>query len=276
MNPLRPAAAPNTVQAVIFDWSGTIIDHGCCAPAVAFVELFGQRGIELSVAEARGAMGSYKKDHIRTLTALPRVRDQWRRAFDREPGEPDVDLMYDEFIPLQMACLERYSRLIAGVAELGAALRGRGIRLGSTTGYFREAAQASWDAAAAQGFTPDALVCATDVPAARPEPWMIYRNLEQLRVFPASTVVKVGDTAIDIEEALNAGAWAVGVSRTGNGVGLTEAELATLDPAARKERIAGAESILRTAGAHYVIESVADLLPVIDAIGARLAAWERP
>ena len=54
---------------------------------------------------------------------------------------------------------------------------------------------------------------------------MMYANAVQLGVYPPEAVVKIGDTLPDIDEGLNAGAWAVGVTLTGNEIGLTEAEV---------------------------------------------------
>ena len=45
------------IKAVIFDWAGTMIDFGSRAPMGAFVEVFGEFGVDLTVAEARGPMG---------------------------------------------------------------------------------------------------------------------------------------------------------------------------------------------------------------------------
>ena len=130
--------------------------------------------------------------------------------------------------------------------------------------------------AARQGFATDNLVCAGDLPAGRPTPLMMYRCFVELAVWPAAAVVKVDDTAPGIEEATAAGSWAVGVAMSGNAVGLSPEELAGLDPdeTARLRERAAAE--LRDAGAHYVIDTVADLLPVVEAIDARLAAGDTP
>jgi hypothetical protein len=57
---------------------------------------------------------------------------------------------------------------------------------------------------------------------------MCLQNAMQLRIFPMEAIVKVGDTLPDIEEGLNAGMWTIGLAKTGNEVGLNEAEIAKL------------------------------------------------
>jgi phosphonoacetaldehyde hydrolase len=100
--------------------------------------------------------------------------------------------------------------------------------------------------------------------------------MEEMRVFPPSCVVKVGDTEADIAEGLNAGAWTVGVTRTGNYVGLDREQMASLAPERKSLLIENAAEILRRAGAHYLIGTIAELPPVLDAIEISLALGERP
>jgi phosphonoacetaldehyde hydrolase len=45
---------------------------------------------------------------------------------------------------------------------------------------------------------------------------MALQALIKLSVSPVQAVVKIGDTAVDIEEGLNGGMWSVGVAVTGN------------------------------------------------------------
>jgi len=105
---------------------------------------------------------------------------------------------------------------------------------------------------------------------------MLFRAMEALRVFPPWAVVKVGDTKADIDEGVNAGTWTVGVTRTGTYVGLTEAELAALPGPERTRLIHEAADILRARGADYLVESVAELPPILDDIEIRLLLGERP
>ena len=268
--------AMNAVKAVIFDWSGTVVDFGSRAPAAAFVEVFREFGVELTVAEARGPMGLAKRDHIRALGRIPRVDAAWREAHGRAIDDAEVDRIHAAFEPLTARVAARHASLVPGAAEAAAELRRRGIRIGSTTGYTRPIMERVLPLAAKQGFAPDNLVCAGDLPAGRPTPLMMYQCFVALGVWPAAAVVKVDDTAPGIEEATAAGSWAVGVAMSGNAVGLAPEELARLDAGETARLREGAAAELRAAGAHYVIDTVADLLPVVETIDARLAAGESP
>jgi phosphonoacetaldehyde hydrolase len=264
------------VQAVIFDWAGTTVDFGSRAPAAVFIEVFRRRGVEISVQEAREPMGMHKKDHIRCISRMPAVAARWRTARGDEPGEADVQAMYDDFVPLQLDCITRHADLIPGCLDVVAALRSRGIKIGSNTGYDRDTMDRLTAAARQQGYEPASVVCATDVPIGRPAPWMCLENARQLGVYPMESIVKVDDTAPGIEEGLNAGMWTIGVARTGNEMGLSVDEIAALPAEDYQRRLAAGYRRLSAAGAHYVVDSVADMLPCLDDIQRQLAAGQRP
>ncbi len=267
----------SAIRLVVFDWAGTTVDHGCFAPVRPFIEVFRAHDIELSDAQARAPMGLAKKDHLQVLFALAEIRAAWRDRHGRDWTEADVQEAYErQFMPLQLECVAACSGLIDGLVECVERLRKRGIKIGTSTGYFREAAELTYEAAARAGYLPDSNVCPADVSAGRPAPWMIYKNMERLGVYPPHTVVKVGDTAPDMGEGRNAGVWTVGVTDSSSDVGLTAAELARLSQRERTERIARAARMLKEAGAHEVMSTVAALPELLPRIEERLRAGERP
>lgn len=264
------------LEAVVFDWSGTTVDCGSLAPVRALTKLFARRGIRLTDADVRLDMGLFKKDHIRRILALPHVEEEWQRRNRQLAGEDDVEAMFADFAPFQMQILEEHSQLINGVAVVAEALRARGLKLGSTTGYTRPILDLLVARAAEQGFRLDLSVSPDDVGGGRPLPWMCLRIALDFHLTSTANAVKVGDTVSDIEEGLNAGMWTVGVAATGNEVGLSAGELAGLLPDDRTCRLRRARTVLKAAGAHYVVDSVAQVEPVIEEINQRLAAGERP
>ncbi len=264
------------IEAVLLDWAGTTMDFGCVAPAVVFVEVFARQGVPITVEEARAPMGAHKRVHIQRITELELVRARWHAAHGRAPGDADVERMFAEFVPLQLQCLSDYSTLIPGTLETIAALRARGIRIGSTSGYTTEMMAINLRDAERQGYVPDATVCASDVPRGRPYPYMCLANLPRLDVSTVEACVKVDDTVPGVEEGLNAGMWTVGFAVSGNEVGLSLAEWTALAEADRARRRARAQGRMRQCGAHYVVDSIAEMLPCIDDIQARIDRGERP
>ena len=271
---IRPYAGP--IRAVILDWAGTTVDHGSLAPVRVLQEVFARRGVPISEEEARRDMGVLKKDHIRKILFAPEISAKWGRTVGREPTEADVENLFANFIPLQLECLVKYSTVIDGVAETVARLRKRGIKIGSTTGYTRAMLDLVREAAHKQGYAPDCALAPDHVGAGRPHPWMIFANAIRMQVEPLESVVKIGDTPVDIEEGLHAGVWTVGVARTGNMVGLSAEDFDALAPAEKAKRVENARRQLAAAGAHEVIDAVAECERALDAIEERMRAGERP
>ncbi|HEY4046315.1 MAG TPA: phosphonoacetaldehyde hydrolase [Acidobacteriaceae bacterium] len=245
-----------TLLAVMLDWAGTTVDHGSIAPVLALQTLFAQHGITLASQDARRDMGLLKRVHIAGILSLPNIRSEWAEVHGREPTATDVRILFEEFGPLQIKIITQHSQLISGVKETVSGWKQRGLRIGTTTGYTREMLAPVLALAAENGYRPDISVCPDEVDAGRPAPWMLMRNAQLLDVYPPSCCVKIGDTVSDIEEGLNAGMWTIGLTRTGNLIGLDAADWELLPEAEKSRRVQEAEGVLRNAGAHFVVEDL--------------------
>ena len=254
------------IEAVIFDWAGTTVDHGCMAPVAAFLEIFRRRGVGLAAATVRGPMGMHKREHIARLCALPEVAHAWCALYGRPPGAADVDALFRDFVPLQLAVLRDHATPVPGCLETVAWLRARGVGIGSTTGFTRAMMDVLGPEAARRGFRPDVIVTADEVPRARPWPDMCLANARALGAASPGACVKVDDTPAGIEEGLRAGMWTVGVVMTGNELGCTLEELGALPVAERAARRTAGYAHLRAAGAHVVLDGIAELPAAIEAL----------
>jgi 2-aminoethylphosphonate--pyruvate transaminase/phosphonoacetaldehyde hydrolase len=264
------------IRAVILDWAGTAVDFGSIAPAEAFARAFQGFGIEVEARQIRAFMGLAKLDHVRALFALPELRAQWFGSYGREPAEEDVRQVYAAVESALLAAASERCDLVPGLLEFVGALRKEGIRIGGTTGYSEKVMARVVDAAARRGYSVDWAALPREGLAGRPAPWMMQECARELGVYPMSAVVKIGDTPADMEEARNAGAWAVGVSMSGNqcGLGLDEYEALPRDRAREIRR--AAEASLRAAGAHFVVDGVWDCLAVLGKIEGLLRSGASP
>ena len=265
------------IRGVVLDWAGTTIDYGSTAPAQVFVQTFAHAGVQVTLDEARRPMGLPKRDHVREMLAQERIAAQFVERHGRPPAEADVDRLYAQSEQELLRILGDYCEPLPGVLEVVEALRARGVRIGSTTGYTRRMMdELVIPGARRYGYAPDAVVTPDEVPAGRPSPFMCYVNAVRLQLWPLWQCVKVGDTLPDIEEGLNAGMWTVGVALTGNLLGLREAEVNALtaeERQAARERIAGQ---LYRAGAHAVVDGIWDLPLALARIEYWLSQGERP
>ena len=264
------------IQLVVFDWAGTTIDFGSCAPASAFAKVFAAHGVEVSDEEARRPMGLNKREHLIAMLSDDAIAKRWQDAKGASWTDADVSLMYDQFVPYQLQAIEQSCSLVPQLLEVVRGLQADGIKVGGTTGYFREAAERVAEAASKQGFTPDANVCADDVSCGRPAPWMIYQVMQILNIYPPQSIVKIGDTVADIEAGRNAGCWTIGICDSSSITGLSFDDYCHLDANEKAKRLAATASCFQIAGSHFTVESIEELPRVIRQINQLLASGERP
>ncbi|MCU0587046.1 MAG: phosphonoacetaldehyde hydrolase [Syntrophobacteraceae bacterium] len=270
----RPFTGP--LKAVVLDWAGTAVDFGCMGPVGTFVEVFRREGVRITTAEAREPMGLRKIDHLRALCAMESIMDRWKTARSEPIGEEDIGRMYARLEPLMIQAIREHSDPIPGLLEFVSRCRARDIAVGSTTGYTRPIMEVLVGEAARKGYRPDCVVTSSEVPRARPAPFMCYQCAIELQVYPLEAMVKIGDTVSDIMEGLNAGMWTVAVTRSGSDLGLTEAEAEALPAGELQERLDAIAASFRAVGAHYTAPDMGQCWPILEDIGARLSTGERP
>lgn len=260
----------NKVSCIIMDWAGTAVDFGCFAPLNVFLSVFREKGLDITYRQAREPMGLLKVDHIRAILEMEPVRAQFEQKYGRSWNEADVRELYSGFEKHLFASLKDFTTPIPGVVETLEGLKAQGIKVGSTTGYTAEMMDIVRPGAAAKGYVVDNLVTPDEVPAGRPAPYMVYRNMIDLEVPSVNQVVKVGDTMADIREGLNAKVHTVGIITGSNELGLSEQEYEAT-PAGELNRMK--EEVRRRmldAGAHYVLDSIHELPACIEEINASM------
>jgi len=258
------------LKAIVFDWAGTAVDFGSLCPVHAFQSAFANRGVTIGTREITRFMGLRKREHIETLLALPDIQSQWTAANQRPPQPRDIDALYQLAEKLLVDTAPNYSTLTPFLTEAVAAARSRGLKIGSSTGYTTAVMERLVPTARCKGFMPDLWVAADQVPQGRPWPWMIFKNMQELEVCPPAAVVKVGDTIADIDEAINAGTWAVAVVESSSLISRRKAELDALPRRQRDLILRQARKQFVEAGAHFVINNLSEFEEVLERIDFRL------
>ena len=133
---------------------------------------------------------------------------------------------------------------IPGAEELIASLRSRGIKTALTTGFAKDTQSAIIDALGWHDLA-DVVLCPGPGVRGRPYPDMPLTALMRTETASVQSMIVVGDTAVDVETGLRAGA---------------RASIGVLTGAHNAEQ-------LSAAGATHVLDSVADLLSVVDSLG---------
>ncbi|XP_039268737.1 phosphonoacetaldehyde hydrolase-like [Styela clava] len=273
------------IKAVILDWSGTTADAHVLGPAVVFAKVFEKHGVPISMTEARTPMGIRKDLHIGQILENPDVQKRWEKVKGHKPDPEiagsDVQTLYKDFVPMQLQCLSEYGRLIPGTAEALNYLKSQlQVKIGSTTGFTKAMVDILLREAAKQGYIPDSSIGGDEVPnnmGFRPAPFMLYQNLLNLGVWPIESVVKVDDTITGIDEGLNAGCWTVGVAAYSNYTNVDSHEQwDNMTEKEKEQRRQMSREKLMTSGAHYVVDSIAQLPLVVEEINERLKTGEQP
>jgi len=273
---IRNTKYTGPVQAVVLDWAGTAVDYGSVGPVAVFVEVFAKQGVDVTWAEARKPMGLMKRDHIISMCEAPSVLKKWRAAKGDTPTEADIDTMYHETEVLMVACIAKHSDPIPGLLDAIAELRSMDVKIGSCTGYTKPMMDVLVPEAARKGYEPDSIISSTEVPRGRPYPYMCFQTAINLEVYPMEAMVKIGDSISDVQEGLNAGMWTIGLTKSGNEMGLTLEELANTPNDEIAARLKDNASRFMTAGAHYTCESIAEVPAIIRVISERLGKGETP
>jgi phosphonatase-like hydrolase len=187
----------NNIKMVVFDMAGTTVNENNVVYKTLRIAI-NEAGFDFTLDQVleQGA-GKEKKQAIRSiLTAFAGMQDEELTA-----------KIYTNFFEKLTEAYNREEILPQNNAtELFAELKKRDILSILNTGYDRATAQSIVDKLGwKEGEDFDGLVTATDVGRNRPEPDMILFAMKRFNLTDASQVVKVGDSAIDIEEGRNAG-----------------------------------------------------------------------
>lgn len=251
-------------DGIIFDWAGTTVDYGCMAPVKAFIEAFEEYGITPTLEEVRKPMGMLKIDHVRTMLSMDRIAAEWKKQHAREWNEDDVNAVYRLSEHKILQIVENYADPKPYVVETVAKLREMGMKIGSTTGYTDEMMNLVVPNAEKAGYAPDCWYSpdSTDK-MGRPYPYMIFRNMEQLKLCDVRRIMKVGDTVADIKEGKNAGAVSVGILEGSSVIGLSQEEYEALSEAEKQAVCEKAEKTYREAGADYVVKDIRGILELL-------------
>lgn len=255
------------IEAVIFDWAGTTVDYGSFAPVQAFIEAFKKFGVTPTHAEVREPMGMLKWNHIHTMMQMPRISEEWEKVHGKMWELSDVDAVYKESETAIFGILDQFSTPKPHVPDAVAALRERGIKIGSTTGYTDEMMNIVVPNAEKQGYTPDAWFSPNAVNnMGRPYPYMIFKNLEVLNVSSVDAAIKVGDTVADIKEGKAAGMISVGIVEGSSVMGMMQDEYEALSAEEKVFQNERVRKVYEACGADYVINNMSELCDLIDKI----------
>ena len=251
-------------DGIIFDWAGTTVDYGSFAPVQAFIEAFEAFGITPTLEEVRKPMGMLKIDHVRTMLSMERISKLWVEKHGKAWTEADVKQVYELSEKKIIEIVHQFAEPKPYVKETIEELRAMGVKIGSTTGYTDEMMAIVVPAAKEAGFEADCWFSPDAVgKCGRPYPYMIYKNMQELKLQDARRVMKVGDTVADIKEGKNAGMVSVGIVEGSSVAGLTQAEYEALTVEEKEDLYQKVADTYYVAGADYVVKDIRGELDLV-------------
>lgn len=184
------------ISMVVFDMAGTTVDednvvYKTLQKALVKFEL----NVTLNQVLLYGA-GKEKFQAIKDIVSSQQIQLE----------EIVLKQIFDYFLTeLSNAYMSFEVKEMPNATNTFKALKSKGIKVVLNTGYNKETAQGLIDKLGwIEGSHFDLLITASDVSLNRPHPDMILLAMQRLQIFDTKSIIKVGDSTIDIEEGKNA------------------------------------------------------------------------
>ena len=185
----------SAIELVIFDMAGTTVEDNDEVLA-AFMAAVNEHGLDASEEEVNARMGGSKVEVFRYF-----VGRQYGAG-----NEKRVDAVYSSFKgALEQGYQKNGVKAIAGVEDTFDELTRRGIKIATTTGFYRKVTEVILNSLGWDEKVLDVSICADDVPTGRPAPYMIFKAMEAAGVQDVNKVIKLGDTPFDMLAGSRAG-----------------------------------------------------------------------
>lgn len=196
------------IKLVVFDIAGTTVkDNG--EIATAFHDAMKENGYDIPHEKIYPLMGYKKPEAIRMML----------QEYEHDVAAITtsyINSIHDRFIALMVAYYKSTDELqpMENAEEIFAWLKSYDINIGLDTGFSTDITSViierlGW----LKDKKIDYVICSNEVPAGRPQPFMIQKMMQAAGVTDSKQVVKIGDTEVDINEGKNAGClYSIGVT----------------------------------------------------------------
>tara|TARA_Y100000996_G_scaffold401441_1_gene372385 strand:- start:1222 stop:2040 length:819 start_codon:yes stop_codon:yes gene_type:complete len=256
------------IKACIFDLGGTIVDRYSLSPFLSLKSAFHKNGINVPNRLLFRDMGKHKLNHIQEILKDPYITYTWFNKYNGHPTKDHENQIYFDFNIIQEKACSESIDILPGVKNIITYLQCNNIKSGSTTGFNYDNMSLIKKMLNENDIYIDSYVSSTCLKSpSRPDPSMIFKNMENLKIRDPRKVIKVDDTVVGIKEGQNAGCWTIGVSRWSTNMhvkSLIEAD--NLSQEELDSKLIESTNILLNSGADYVIDTLDELPKVIDDI----------
>jgi phosphonatase-like hydrolase len=186
------------IKLAVFDMAGTTVNENNVV----------YKTLQKSINQSRNNISlDFVLEHGAGKEKLQAIIDILKKLDGSSANEvnDEAKAIFSNFKPmLKSAYINLDVEAYEGVEDLLLRLRNNNINVALNTGYDRNTAELllnkmNWE----KGIQFDVLITADDVSKSRPNPDMIQEAMRQLNITDPMTVLKAGDSIIDIEEGKN-------------------------------------------------------------------------
>ena len=206
---IKTANLPANMKLFVFDLAGTTVDdsiEGVPLVAIAMKETFRKNGYKIDVSLVNKYRGMEKRDAIQgILNELHELNGS-----NNSSSNISVDGLFKDFKFSLNQNLSLIKNEIAGTTEVFQKLKSTGAKIAVGSGFPHSVVETithtlNWSSLV------DFVCSAEKAGHGRPHPAMIHSAMKFCGVKDPRSVVKVGDTKVDVEEGKNAGCWTISV-----------------------------------------------------------------
>lgn len=258
----------NMIKAVIFDLGGTIVDKYSLTPILSFKRVFDNHRLICNHRDIVRHMGTEKREHIWKMLNTDTNKGRLYFRTQRKPDQEYVNTMFRDFNQIQSEITRNHLTVLPETQNIFDSLRDCGIKVGVTTGFNKDIMNEIRHTMYYEGLYADEWLSSTclDLPS-RPEPHMINELMRRFDIHDPTTVLKVDDTNVGLQEGQNAGCQTIGVAKWSVNMGIQSFdEIREMErcPKLYSARLASCMYQLGLSKPTAVVESLDDVLDYVN------------
>lgn len=202
------------IELVVFDLAGTTVDdtvNGLPLVTLAMTEAFSVNGIKITPEQVNKVRGMDKKEALNhLLNESLKFDENSHVAMDSKNRSSLEDKLFGDFKSALNCHLMNINKEIEGSSDTFNWLIEQGVKIAVGSGFPHNVvlslvSKLGWNELI------NYVSSAEQEGHGRPHPSLILSAMKHCAVCDAKSVIKVGDTLMDIEEGKNAGCWTVAV-----------------------------------------------------------------
>lgn len=197
-------------SAFIFDLSGVLVDAGVRIPYIALTSAFHFNGVYIPDNMIHFALGRNEEKYIDSICKIHKCSTKYNKIYN----------MYKKNL-IKLNESEYFNAPIHGAIKLTQTLKKQGYLIGITTNYNRDIFEIIKPTLAKNCILYDEVVCRDDTMSGRPEPFMLYKMLNELKLYNTD-VIKIGESYLSLCESYNARIDNINVIDTCSEMGIDE------------------------------------------------------